>query len=131
MKSAVPSARLHARLIVMEWGMVEIARTIELITSELITNAVAASEGLPVSADIPERGLRYSSVGLWLRSDRQSVLVQVWDGNQAKPERRDPGLESESGRGLLLIEALCADWGAYVPNGWAGKVVWALVAATG
>lgn len=126
MKSAVPSARLHARLVVMEWGLSEIARTIELVVSELVTNAVAASEGLAVGRHNGRSGLRNSSVGLWLRSDKEKVLVQVWDGNQLKPHRQEPGLEAEGGRGLLLVEAFCADWGTYVPNGWAGKVVWAL-----
>ena len=33
--SAVPSARLHARLVVGEWGLEELADDVELIVSEL------------------------------------------------------------------------------------------------
>lgn len=127
MKSAVPSARLHARLIVIEWGMAAIARTVELIVSELMTNAVAASGDLATSPHFGKVGLRNSSVGLWLRSNSQKVLAQVWDGNQSRPQEREPGLEEESGRGLLLVEAHSADWGSYVPEGWTGKIVWALI----
>lgn len=43
---AVPSARLHARLVVCEWGLHELAETTELIASELTTNAVQAARGL-------------------------------------------------------------------------------------
>ena len=67
-------------------------------------------------------------VRVWLCSDRRSVLVQVWDGNDRKPERKDIDLEAVGGRGLLLVEALSAEWGAYTPEQSTGKVVWALVA---
>jgi hypothetical protein len=33
--SAVPSARLHARFVVAEWGLASIADTVELIVSEM------------------------------------------------------------------------------------------------
>lgn len=44
--SAVPSARLHARFVVAEWGLATIADTVELIVSELVTNGVKASRTL-------------------------------------------------------------------------------------
>jgi hypothetical protein len=68
------------------------------------------------------------TVRLWLMADRQRVLIQVWDSCHWKPELQEPGPEAESGRGLLLVEALSSGWGSFAPNGWAGKVVWALVA---
>ena len=37
------------------------------------------------------------------------------------------GLEAKSGRGLLVVERLSAQWGTYTPEGWSGKVVWAIV----
>ena len=39
--SAVPCARLHARLVLLEWGLAHIADDAELIVSELTTNANA------------------------------------------------------------------------------------------
>jgi hypothetical protein len=59
--SAVPCARLHARQVVWEWGLVRLSEDIELIVSELVTNAVRASEGL--MPGVPH-------VRLWLCSDR-------------------------------------------------------------
>ena len=78
--SAVPCARLHTRQIVWEWGLGGIAETVELVVSELTTNAVNASA---VAAG-PARGkagwLAPRWVALFLASDRHQVLVQVWDG---------------------------------------------------
>ena len=40
---ATPCARLHARVVLTEWGLGELAEAAELIVSELVTNAVRAS----------------------------------------------------------------------------------------
>src|SRR5258705_9630884 len=39
---AVPCARLHARLVLTEWGQSALADSVELIASELMTNALHA-----------------------------------------------------------------------------------------
>ena len=83
---------------------------------------------------------------MWVRltPGQRQVLVEVWDSNPEPPVRADPDLTAESGRGLLLVEAVSATWGYYHvtedasngspgPDGErqpTGKVVWALVAAT-
>jgi len=41
--TATPCARLHARNVVCEWGLHDIADAVELVVSELVTNAVKAS----------------------------------------------------------------------------------------
>lgn len=41
--TATPCARLHARNIVCEWGLHNLTDMIELVVSELVTNAVKAS----------------------------------------------------------------------------------------
>jgi hypothetical protein len=61
----------------------------------------------------------------------QAVLVQVWDVNQQMPEQQAAGQpDSEHGRGLLLVDAFSARWGAYQSAG-SGKVVWAIVKPDG
>ena len=117
--SAVPSARLHARLVLWEWGLDGHADTVELIVSELVTNAVRASGGLRPWIPV---------VRLWLRSDRDRVVVQVWDGDDEMPVRQDPELDAESGRGLMLVEHLSLEWGSYRPRNPGGKVVWSVIA---
>jgi anti-sigma regulatory factor (Ser/Thr protein kinase) len=125
---AVPCARLHARLIVREWGLAELAEVVELVTSEIVTNAVQASEGLTgCRLDGRWRPGR-PPVRLWVRCDRQRVLVQVWDGEDCLPVRQAVEPDAESGRGLLLVETLSEARGVYRAEGCSGKVVWAVVA---
>src|SRR5215468_5274692 len=78
---AVPSARLHVRLILYEWGIQESGGTIELIVSELITNAVQVSQGLERTQYHGRWRPGTPPVRLWIESDREQVLVRVWDGN--------------------------------------------------
>jgi hypothetical protein len=69
------------------------------------------------------------AVRMWLVSDLRQVVVFVWDASPRPPTRADPGADTESGRGLLLVEALSEHWGYFSPDG--GKVAWAVVPGTG
>ena len=65
---------------------------------------------------------------LWLLADRERVLIIVWDANPHAPVRAEVSAEAESGRGLMLVEAISARWGtSAAPSG--GKTVWALITA--
>lgn len=64
---------------------------------------------------------------LWLQSERESVLIEVWDGNNQMPVRQEPELDTEHGRGLLVVESLRDKCGAYVLEGSSGKVVQAAI----
>lgn len=120
--SAVACARLHARNVMYEWNLPSIADSVELVVSELVTNAVRAStspDGRPKhNAGLPPIYLRLST-------DGAHVLVEVWDKDARLPVVRDAGPDDESGRGLMLVEALCLRWDCGAPAGWHGKVVWA------
>jgi hypothetical protein len=123
--TVVPCARGHARLVLAEWGLAHLADPIELVVSELVTNGLRASAGLLGS----RFGGRWSpgipTVRMWLSSDGRTVLVQVWDGNDRMPERKEPSPDSEGGRGLLVVEALSETHGAFLPEDASGKVLWA------
>jgi anti-sigma regulatory factor (Ser/Thr protein kinase) len=117
---AVPCARLHARQLLWEWRQTGLSEGIELVVDELVTNAVKASRSL--GADTPVR--------LWLFSDKEAVLIMVWDASQHPPEqasRQQAGELREGGRGLLLVDAVSERWAWYLVNEAGGKVVWALV----
>jgi len=116
---AVPCARLHTRLLLAEWGLGGLTGQAELVVSELVTNAVAASQQLPW----------ISPVRLWLYADSTRVLIAVWDANPRLPVRADTDELAESGRGLLLVESLAAQWDAYSTPDYGGKVVRAICAA--
>lgn len=98
--------------------------TVELLTSELVTNAVEHSQhaaacvgGVPGS----ERG---ATVWARVRICGQAVVLEVWDGDPTPPLPREADLHDERGRGLLLLHALAERCGYYWPSG-GGKVVWA------
>lgn len=126
--SAVPCARLHARVVVSQWALDDddMADTMELIVSELVTNAIQTSEALRSHRFNGRWAPGRPPVRLWLSSERKHALVQVWDANERLPVRRAmTGLDEESGRGLLLVEALCERYGVYRLERASGKVVWA------
>jgi hypothetical protein len=116
---AVPCARLHARHVLRDWDLAVLSHSTELVVSELVTNGVRAS-----------RAIGQASVRLWLASDRVQVVVFAWDASPQPPARVEPGQDDESGRGLLLVEAVSDRWGHFGYDD-GGKVVWAAILATG
>src|SRR5260370_12555062 len=116
-RGAVRGGRLQARKVLWEWGLTHLSESVELLISELITNAIKASQ----SAE------RILPVRLSLLSDGQRVLIQVWDANPQPPVRVDANDDAESGRALLLVETLSEQWDWYVPQHMGGKVVRSLV----
>ncbi|HEY1914634.1 MAG TPA: ATP-binding protein [Streptosporangiaceae bacterium] len=115
---SVCSARRHARGVLREWNLEALTETAELLISEITTNAVRATAGLPGHGEAP--------VCVWLTSDRSSLLIQVWDGDHRPPRPRCAKPDHEAGRGLLLVEALSVEWGCQTSEAAPGKVVWAL-----
>ena len=122
------SARRHAKSVLAGWRLEALADTVELLVSEIITNAVRASADTGPQPAGARRARRAPWMRFWLTSDGQGVLIQVWDGDPRPPVRQDAGPDAEAGRGLLLVEALSAGWGCYAPEGPAGKIVWAVCA---
>jgi len=125
--TAVPCARLHTRQVLWEWHLDALSETAELIVSELVTNAVHASTGLTGSRRAGRWVPGTPPVRFWLASDRQRVLIQVGDASDRHPALQHTGPDAESGRGLLLVESLSAEWGSYLPERSSGKIVWAIV----
>jgi Histidine kinase-like ATPase domain len=125
--TAVPCARLHARLVITEWGLGVLADTAELVVSELVTNAVRAADGLIRSVYDGRRRAGLPPVRLWLQSDYECVVVMVWDGSDQMPRRAAADAESQGGRGLWLVEARSDEWGAFKRERTSGKVVWARI----
>jgi anti-anti-sigma factor len=83
----------------------------QLIASELVTNAVVHA-GTPID--------------LTLRLAPDVLHIAVRDGGDGRARLTSVVDESaESGRGLLLVDALATSWGTFIPD--VGKVVWATV----
>jgi anti-sigma regulatory factor (Ser/Thr protein kinase) len=104
-----------------EWGLAALAEQVELVVSELVTNALYASESLGDR----EHGL--PTVQLWLSADDERVEIRVWDASRELPKRQAPEVDAEHGRGLLIVDAICEARGEFRLQGENGKIVWALV----
>ena len=98
------------------------AETAELLVSELVTNAVRF-------AGNPTRTLRYSEranaslISLSIRHFRDGLLIEVHDTDSNPPTRSHTDDYAESGRGLMLVDALSKEWSYFFPPG-GGKVVY-------
>lgn len=114
---AVPCARLHARQVLWEWGLTAFSERVELLVSELVTNAMQISQATAQSGP----------VRLWVVSDGTQVMIFVWDASLRPPVSAEPGGDSENGRGLLIVQAVSAQWGWDYPPSLGGKVVWAQI----
>jgi anti-sigma regulatory factor (Ser/Thr protein kinase) len=117
LETAPGSARAHARAVLWEWGLDAIGDVAALIVSELVTNAVFATQ----AAHRPE------PVRMWmLGSTGASALFLIWDATDPAPVRRVTTPDAEHGRGLDIVDALSARWGTYRSDGYpGGKIVWA------
>ncbi|MER6120260.1 ATP-binding protein [Streptomyces sp. NPDC001743] len=109
-RRSVRAARDFVREALADWGTGEArADDVVLCVSELATNALL--HGVP-----PGRGYRLM---VWLR-DAGQVYVEVHDSGDGEPGVREP--DGESGRGLVIVDALADRWG--VGERSPGKVVW-------
>jgi serine/threonine-protein kinase RsbW len=106
----VRAARRFVAQLIPRAGVTTVA---QLLVSEAVTNALLHS------ASGREGGVFRISCSV----DRGVLRVSVRDGGApTPPRRRVHGLESVTGRGLELFDALAARWG--VEGGPAGRTVW-------
>ena len=114
---AVPDARRFVRHTLDMWRPRAVADDCELVASELVTNAVTASAGLPFAA----------LVGLLIAADNHRLFVLVMDASTKPPARQPRDDGAPDGRGLQLVEALSDRWGWCAAPGQAGKITWAIL----
>ncbi|MFB6941641.1 ATP-binding protein [Streptomyces sp. NPDC060286] len=107
---SVAAAREFVREAVTDWGFGARLDDVLLCTSELATNALA--HGVPSG--------RGYLVRLLLEEGGAALRVEVHDSGSGRPGVREP--DGESGRGLLLVEAVADRWG--VGERSPGKIVW-------
>ncbi|MEU6705240.1 SpoIIE family protein phosphatase [Streptomyces wuyuanensis] len=103
---SVGRARELARAQLGAWDLDPLVDTVELLVSELVTNALRYGEG---------------EIRLRLLRDR-TLVCEVWDAGLVQPRRRRARDTDEGGRGLQLVGLLSAAWGSRrTPR---GKTVW-------
>ncbi|MFF8725206.1 SpoIIE family protein phosphatase [Streptomyces sp. NPDC015171] len=105
-ETAPGQARRLARRALARWNLEELTDSVELLVSEVVTNAV-----------------RYASRPVTLRLLRTDVLrCEVGDDVPQLPRLRQARATDEGGRGLYLVNRLARRWGATRLS--TGKVVW-------
>ncbi|MFJ3302912.1 ATP-binding protein [Streptomyces sp. NPDC086549] len=125
--SATPRGARLARLLAVqqldEWGWpasCPVGESAVLVVAELAANAVTHGR-------VRDRGFRLTLAVEAEASDTLRIEVVDPRGDRRPLARRIAGPTAETGRGLLLVEALAARWGSepWPPS---GKVVWAEIA---
>jgi len=106
--AAVPEARGHVRAAIRSWDVPVDQETAVLRTSELVTNAIRHEPG--------------QEVMLVIACSRGQLRVEVHDTSRSWPAPADVSADAETGRGLLLVATLSAEWGCYRTT--AGKAVY-------
>jgi anti-sigma regulatory factor (Ser/Thr protein kinase) len=90
----------------------EVVETIELLTSEVITNALVHARSAPELA---------------VRVRREIVRVEVGDVSPVVPIRLSIDPDALSGRGIAIVDSLASQWGVEDLSA-EGKTVWFEVA---
>ena len=124
MVSSICTARMHTRDLMEKWDLMVMVDDAELIVSEMMTNAIKATNAIPPEARYPELYDRLEVVCLCLYLLDEELEIDVWDPRPEPPTRREAMPDDEGGRGLLLVEALSRRWGIRWPSS-GGKIVWA------
>jgi anti-sigma regulatory factor (Ser/Thr protein kinase) len=104
---SVGEARAFVAAALTAWDLDDLTEVAMLLTSELTTNAV-----------------RHARTLFRVAVERRpsELLVEVTDDSHDGPQRRPPSLDTDGGRGLILVDALATSWGCRETAG--GKVVW-------
>ncbi|MGW7433981.1 SpoIIE family protein phosphatase [Streptomyces sp. NPDC054861] len=105
----VAEARAVTNSQLAHWGLDAVGFTVELIVSELVTNAIRYGA--------PPVELRL------LRDQDRALICEVSDGRETSPRLRRARPDEEGGRGLFLVAQLADQWGTRYTR--QGKTIWA------
>lgn len=115
----VHSARSFATGTLAGWKLAELSENMELIVSELATNAF--KHGLRLAEARSKEPIRLS-----LLRRGAVVTCALNDPGSGFPTLRDPSPLDIGGLGLHIVESLSARWG-WAPLAPYGKIVWAVL----
>ncbi|WP_250284252.1 MULTISPECIES: ATP-binding protein [unclassified Frankia] len=114
-------ARHEVAQLLQTRGLGDLIDTAGLLVSELITNAVRATQALDSNPK--------SIVTMRLSWAAASLIIEVWDRSPQLPVLQDQCLDGEGGRGLHIVEALSLAAAYYPSPTGQGKVTWCQIEA--
>ena len=102
--TAAAEARSQVRAVIRAWKVPVDPDIAVLLTSDLMTNAITHGGG--------------ETVTLAIRCSRSQLRIDVYDTSRSLPMAVDEPAGTETGRGLVLVAALSAEWGSFrTPRG--------------
>ena len=113
-KFSIPMTRRQVDKALHTWGHAALQDSAHLLITEMAANAVRHCTGETFSVEVS------------LTQD--AVRLSVTDSSPAYPQIKTSSHDDESGRGMMIVEALAQDWG--VMDNTIGKTVWACLALT-
>lgn len=118
--SSVSCAREHVAVVLASFGLSsrELLDDAQLITSELVTNAITASVACASGGRSAGKRVRVSAA---LSGSR--LTLEFWDDGAGVPRQVAADDYDVRGRGLCLVDALCRRWGYHRPRP-GEKIVW-------
>ncbi|MFD7817635.1 ATP-binding protein [Streptomyces sp. NPDC059785] len=119
---SLETVRRFARDVVDDWELHAIADDVITVVGELTTNAVRHA--------LPQGDTRYAKAWLGIARTGGALVCAVADPDPTPPTPPalgHPDPYAETGRGLLIVEALATQWG-YTRTDPTGKTVWARIA---
>ena len=117
-------ARMTVRAALLGHGMGEVLDTVELLTSELVTNAYRHTKG-PASLRLTALSDGRLRVGVW---DSHPYIPAPF-GRPPRDRVPTAPADADGGRGLFLVERYADSWGGWPLGGdllgrGAGKLLW-------
>ncbi|MGG2459982.1 ATP-binding protein [Streptomyces sp. RGM 3693] len=114
-RTSVPEARRRVSTLLREWDAAQQVRDdVELVVTELFTNAVRHTDSEKVGCEI-------AVVGAHIRIE----ITDEGGPGLSAPHAQPGTLDQEGGRGLFLVGALSDSWGTRPGDSGQGQVVWA------
>jgi anti-sigma regulatory factor (Ser/Thr protein kinase) len=108
---AASAARAYVEATLEAWDLTALTENVALVVSELVTNAVCYAPDLFTLECFISAGGRF--------------VLEVADPSTELPIPEEAGPFDVHGRGLVIVDALADEWGAYLTDGRGGKIVWA------
>jgi hypothetical protein len=97
--AAAAEARSQVRAAIGDWRIPVDPDIAILLTSDLVTNAITGGAGLTLT--------------LAIRCSRGHLRIDVYDKPRYLPSGGSEPVDSGTGRGLVLVAALSAEWGSF------------------
>ena len=114
---SVQMARFYIRAALGYHDLSDYAANVEIVTSELVTNAIAHASARTINLELTRL------------EDPAAVMVVVTDSSPLPPVKLDQAEDAQHRRGLHIVEALSARWGCTPQDH--GKAVFAIFTREG